>query len=321
MVPEDEQVDVNVEEFIQEEKQKIVENNQFAQEAEDFFENEEIQEMDIDENVQDMFIMNTGQMDQFIEGAGSCITNADDYHAQEDEMDDIFYVIDNNEELYNIQQEADDWFDQWIEDLAEDQNINVAPWLDMPNDTSVSESLSVGNTLGNVYGSDANGDQLTYSILSDASGKIAIDGSRLYLKTAFDNISVDTDYSVLLKVQDPYSASDVDEWIVTVTADPTPVLSSTSVVSMAENASNGATVADINHSGGSGTVTYSITAGNSEGKFSINSSTGVITYNTQASTLTTETFESFSNGGTATGWTGDNGVYAVSYTHLRAHET
>ena len=309
MVPEDEQVDVNVEEFIQEEKQKIVENNQFAEEAEDFFQNEEIQEMDIDENVQDMFIMNTGQMDQFIDGAGSGITNADDYHAQEDEMDDIFYVIDNNEELYNIQQEADDWFDQFIADLAEDQNINVAPWLDMPNDTSVSETLSVGTTLGYVYGSDANGDQLTYSILSDASGKIAIDGSRLYLKTAFDNISVDTDYSVLLKVQDPYSASDVDEWIVTVTADPTPVLSSTSVVSMAENASNGATVADINHSGGSGTVTYSITAGNSEGKFSINSSTGVITYNTQASTLTTETFESFSNGGTATGWTGDNGVY------------
>ena len=83
----------------------------------------------------------------------------------------------------------------------------------------------------------------------------------------------------------------------------------TDLKSTTENASNGATVADIDHTGGDGTVTYSITAGNSEGKFSINSSTGVITYNTQASTLTTETFESFLNGGTATGWTGDNGVY------------
>jgi hypothetical protein len=309
MVPEDEQVEVNVEEFIQEQKQNVIENNQFAEEAEDFFQNEEIQEMDIDQNVQDMFIMNTGQMDQFIDGAGSGINNADDYHSQEDEMDDIFFVVDNNEELYNIQQEADDWFDQFIADLAEDQNINVAPWLDMPNDTSVSESLSVGTTLGYVYGSDANGDQLTYSILSDESGKIAIDGSRLYLNSAFDNISSNTDYSVLLKVQDPYGSSDVDEWIVTVTANSGPSLSSTSTVSMAENASDGATVADIDHTGGDGTVTYSITAGNSEGKFSINSSTGVITYNTQASTLTTETFESFSNGGTATGWTGDNGVY------------
>ena len=304
MVPEDEQIEVNVEEFIQEEKQKVIENNQFAEEAEDFFQNEEIQEMDIDENVQDMFIINSGQMDQFIEGAGSGINNADDYHAQEDEMDDIFYVVDNNEELYNYALEADDWFDQFIADLAEDQNINVAPWLDMPNDTSVSENLSVGTTLGYVYGSDANGDQLTYSILSDESGKIAIDGSRLYLNSAFDNISSNTDYSVLLKVQDPYGASDVDEWVVTVTAIAGPSLSSTSTVSMAENASDGATVADIDHTGGDGTVTYSITAGNGEGKFSINSSTGVITYNTQAAVLTTETFESTSDGATPTGWTG-----------------
>ena len=304
IVPEDEQVEVNVEEFIQEEKQKVIENNQFAEEAEDFFQNEEIQEMDIDENVQDMFIINAGQIDQFIEGAGSGINNADDYHEQEDEMDDIFYVVDNNEELYNYALEADDWFDQFIADLAEDQNINVAPWLDMPNDTSVSENLSVGTTLGYVYGSDANGDQLTYSILSDESGKIAIDGSRLYLNSAFDNISSNTDYSVLLKVQDPYGASDVDEWVVTVTAVAGPSLSATSTVSMAENASDGATVADINHTGGDGTVTYSITAGNDEGKFSINSSTGVITYNTQAAVLTTETFESTSASATPTGWTG-----------------
>jgi len=303
-VPEDEQVDVNVEEFIQEEKQKAIENNQFAEEADDFFQNEEMQDMDVDQNVQDMFVINAGQIDQFINGAGSGINDADDYHAQEDEMDDIFYVIDNNEELYNAQIEADDWFDQFIADLAEDQNINVAPWLDMPNDTSVSESLSVGTTLGHVYGSDANGDTLTYSILSDESGKIGIDGNKLYLKSAFDNISSDTDYSVLLKVQDPYGSSDVDEWVVTVTANSGPSLSSTSTVSMAENASDGATVADIDHTGGDGTVTYSITAGNSEGKFSINSSTGVITYNTQAAVLTTETFESTSNGATPTGWTG-----------------
>ena len=219
-VPIEDQVEVNVEEFIQEEKQKVIENNVFAEEAEDFFQNEEIQEMEIDQNVQDMFIINTSQMDTFING--STVDNADDYYEQEEEMDDIFYFVDHNEELYNTSLEADDWFDQFIADLAEDQNINVAPWLDMPNDTSVSESLSVGSTLGNVYGSDANGDQLTYSILSDASGKIAIDGSRLYLNSAFDDVSANTNYSVLLKVTDPYGASDVDEWIVTVTADAAP---------------------------------------------------------------------------------------------------
>ncbi len=81
---------------------------------------------------------------------------------------------------------------------------------------------------------------------------------------------------------------------------------------MAENASDGATVADIDHTGGDGTVTYSITAGNSEGKFSINSSTGVITYNTQAAVLTTETFESTTEGATPTGWTGAT-VDATTY--------
>jgi len=126
MVPEDEQVDVNVEEFIQEEKQKVMEDNVFAEEANDFFDNQEIQEMDIDDNVQDMFIINAAQMDQFIEGAGNDVNDADDYYAQEEEMNDIFYVVDNNEELYNIQLEADNWFDLFIEDLARNR---TSTWL------------------------------------------------------------------------------------------------------------------------------------------------------------------------------------------------
>ena len=93
-----------------------------------------------------------------------------------------------------------------------------------------------------------------------------------------------------------------------------PTFETTSAVSVAESLSNGSTVAtmsatDTNIDTSLNTLTYSITAGNDEGKFTINSSTGVITYVGQASTLTTQTFESFSNGATATGWTGDNGVY------------
>ena len=93
-----------------------------------------------------------------------------------------------------------------------------------------------------------------------------------------------------------------------------PTFNTTTAVSVAESLSNGSTVAtmsatDPNTDTSLNTLTYSITAGNDEGKFTINSSTGVISYSTQAATLTTETFESFSNGATATGWTGDNGVY------------
>ena len=297
MVPEDEQVDVNVEEFIQEEKQKVMEDNVFAEEANDFFDNQEIQEMNIDDNVQDMFIINAAQIDQFIEGAGNNINDADDYYAQEEEMNDIFYVVDNNEELYNIQLEADNWFDQFIADLAEDQNINVAPWLDMPNDVSVNENLAVNDTLGYVYGSDANGDQLTYSIFSDPSGKLKISGNRIYLDSAF-SVTEDTTYNILLKVEDPYGASDVDQWQVTVENNHSPVFSPTSTVSLAEDVSTGTSVATISAADQElETMTYSITAGNTGNAFTINSSTGAIT---TAAALDYETTTSYSLTVTAT---------------------
>ena len=212
-------------------------------------------------------------------------------------MDDIFYVVDNNEELYNIQLEADNWFDQFIEDLAAEQNINVAPWLDMPNDTSVAESLAVDSTLGYVYGSDANGDQLTYSIFSDPSGKLRISGNRIYLDSAF-SVTEDTTYNILLKVQDPYGASDIDEWQITVENNHSPVISSTSAVSLAEDVSTGTSVSTISASDAeSETITYSITAGNTGNAFTINSSTGAIT---TAAALDYETTTSYNLTITAT---------------------
>ena len=305
-VPEDEQVDVNVEEFIQDEKQNAIENNQFAQEADDFFQNEEIQELDIDQNVQDMVVINAVNIEEFIDGAGAGINDADDFYAQDDQ-NGYFAVVDNNEELYNNQIQADDWFDQFIEDLAQEQNINVAPWLDMPNDITGNENIAVGTTLGYVYGSDANGDQLTYSIFSDPSGNIGIDGNRLYLANAI-NINEDVTFNVLLKVQDPYGASDIDEWQVTVENNHSPVFGSTSAVSLAENVSTGTSVATVSATDDeSETITYSITAGNTGNAFTINSSTGVITtaaaldYETTTSyTLTITATDSFGNATTTT---------------------
>ena len=218
-VPEELQVDdMEVEQFIQEQREEVVQNNVYAEEAEDFFDNQEVViNEEVTDQQRDLFIINTSQIDQFI--TGNDVNSADDYYAQEDEHADIYAVIDNNQQAYEDQLVVDEWFDTWIENLAEEQNINVAPWLDMPNDTTVSESLTVNTTLGYVYGSDANGDQLTYTILSDASGKIGISGNRLYLQSAFDDVASNTDYAVLLKVTDPYGASDTDEWLVTVSAD------------------------------------------------------------------------------------------------------
>jgi len=224
-VPEEMQIDdMEVEQFIQEQREEIVQNNVYAEEAENFFDNEEvIMDEEVTQQQENLFVLNTSQMETFIDGSN--INSADDYYAQEDEHADIYSVIDNNQQAYEDQIVVDEWFDQWIADLAEEQNINVAPWLDMPNDTTVSESLTVNTTLGYVYGSDANGDQLTYTILSDASGKIGISGNRLYLQSAFDDVDTNTDYAVLLKVTDSYGASDTDEWLVTVTADAAPQLS------------------------------------------------------------------------------------------------
>ena len=309
-VPEDEQVVVeDVDAFLQDERQNAIENNVFAQEADEFFNNQEVQEAlpeEIDQNVQDMAVINAVNIQEFIDGAGAGIDNADDFYAQNDQ-NAYFAVVDNNEDLYNDQIVADDWFDQFIEDLAQQQNINVAPWLDMPNAITGNENLAVGTTLGYVYGSDANGDQLTYSILSDPSGNIGLDGNRLYLANAI-SITEDVTFNVLLKVEDPYGASDVDEWQVTVENNHSPVFAPTSTVSLAEDVSTGTTVATISATDDeSETITYSITAGNTGNAFTINSSTGAITtaaaldYETTTSyTLTVTATDSFGNVSTTT---------------------
>ena len=299
IVPEDEQVDVgDVDAFLQEERENAVENNVFAQEAEEFFQNEEIQELGIDQPVQDLIVINAQNIDEYIEGVGAGVNDADDYYNQEaDGQNDFMYAVDNNEDLYNAGLEADYWFDQYMADMAQNQNINVAPWLDMPANITGNENIAVGTTLGYVYGSDANGDQLTYSIFADPSGNIGIDGNRLYLANAI-NINEDVTFNVLLKVQDPYGASDIDEWQVTVENNHSPVISNTSAVSLAEDVSTGTSVATISASDAeSEAITYSITAGNTGNAFTINSSTGAIT---TAAALDYETTTSYSLTITAT---------------------
>ena len=113
-VPEDEQVDVDVDAFLQEERDAAVENNVFAQEADEFFQNEEIQQLEIDQPVQDMIVINAQNMNEFIEGAGADINDAEDYYDQEAEANDFLYLVDHNEDLHNAGLEADYWFDQYI---------------------------------------------------------------------------------------------------------------------------------------------------------------------------------------------------------------
>jgi hypothetical protein len=96
----------------------------------------------------------------------------------------------------------------------------VAPWLDMPNNVTVTESnaKTSGVVVGYVYGTDANGDQLTYSIFDDPTGALSLSGNTITWDGSFADITQDTTYSIILKVQDPYGASDVDSFNITVTA-------------------------------------------------------------------------------------------------------
>jgi len=274
-VDEGNQVDDQmVEQFIQEEKEKALMDNPLAQEMDNFFQEMDPDNKKFDQQVKDMIVIESQNINEWFDGAGAGINNADDFYAAEE--NDYWNVIDNNEDAYHDSIEADDIMDQFIHDMAEEQNINVAPWLDMPNAVTVNENLAVNETLGYVYGSDANNDQLTYSIFDDPTGKLKIVGNRITLDSAF-SVTEDTTYTILLKVEDPYGASDIDSWQIVVENNHSPEISNTSAVSLGEDDGIGTAVSTISASDAeSETITYAITAGNTGNAFTINSSTGAI---------------------------------------------
>ena len=275
-VDEGNQVDDQaVEQFIQEEKEKAL-MDPIAQEMENFFQEMDPDNQKFDQQVQDMVVIQAQDIGEYFYGAGDGINNADDFYALDDD-NGYWDVIDNNEDAYYDSIQADYIMDQFIYDMVEEQDVNVAPWLDLPNEVTVNENLAVNETLGYVYGSDANNDQLTFSIFDDPTGKLKISGNRIYLDSAF-SVTEDTTYTILLKVQDPYGASDIDSWQIVVENNHSPEISNTSAVSLGEDDSIGTAVATISASDEeSETITYAITAGNTGNAFTINSSTGAIT--------------------------------------------
>jgi len=266
--------DQAVEQFIQEEKEKALMEDPIAQEMDNFFQEMDPNNKKIDQQVKDMIVIESQNINEWFDGAGAGINDVDDFYALED--NGYWDMIDNNEDAYYNAIEADEIMDQFMYVMAEEQNINVAPWLQMPNAVTVNENLAVNETLEYVYGSDANGDQLTFSIFDDPTGKLKIVGNRITLDSAF-SVTEDTTYTILLKVQDPYGASDIDSWQITVENNHSPDISNTSAVSLVETVNIGTAVSNISASDAeSEAITYSITAGNTGNAFTINSSTGAI---------------------------------------------
>ncbi len=301
-VAEEDQVLVNVDDFIAEQKAEALENNVYAQEADDFFNNNEvIVNSVISTQVQDLIITNFQYLDEYVNGFGANVDNVDQYNANDGQDNEAWQIMDNNQELYQLQLEADYWFDMWVADQVA-QDINVAPWLSLEGDVTKAEATAVDSMLFHFGGSDANGDRLTYSIFNDPTGRLRIEGQNVYLDQSF-SVTEDTTYQIILKVQDPYGASDVDHIYLTVENNHSPEIANTSDVSLAENVSVGTTVATISASDAEGeNITGSITAGNDSNLFTFNEDTGAITtaaaldYETATShTLTITATDAFGN--------------------------
>ena len=220
-----------------------------------------------------------------------------------EEVQDIFAEADSMEEL-NAEMDAlmqDEEFIQKLEEEmpVQDEVFNEKPVIKDEEPILVEDDLQIEQQINYDYKEDDMFIAYEEPILKIEGNNEPKEDNDLIIGLTPESNNDDDDLQLLVQ----------DQQIVV--ADPL-AISSTSTVTIAENASDGTQVADIDHTGGDGTVTYSITAGNGEGKFSINSSTGVIKYDTQAAVLTTETFESTSDGATPTGWTGAT-VDATTY--------
>ncbi len=53
-------------------------------------------------------IIGAGNLDEYFVGAGAGIETPEDFYA-EDPMEDFYNIVDNNEELYYEEQDAQDW--------------------------------------------------------------------------------------------------------------------------------------------------------------------------------------------------------------------
>jgi hypothetical protein len=146
---------------------------------------------------------------------------------QDATLEDLEYMVNDDQLEIESPNEMDDafnqWYDEFIEDLVEETDLNVAPWLQWEENNhakTVAESASTGTQIYDMGATDANGDQLTFSLYNDPTGKLTIDPVTgiITLNEAFDNVSTDTNYNVWIQVSDG-SLTDLDYLTLTVSAD------------------------------------------------------------------------------------------------------
>jgi hypothetical protein len=185
--------------------------------------------------------------------------------------------------------------------------VNDAPVITSSSTASVAENQSATLT---VTSTDIDGGTPSYSLSGGADQtKFSINSStgELTFSTVpdFENpadVGTNNVYEVQVTVSDGNGGMDVQSISVTVTdANDDPVITSSSTASVAENQTAVLTVTTTDQDLPADTITYSLTGGADQAEFSINSSTGVLTFNTAPD------FENPSDAGT-------NNVYEVQVT-------
>ncbi|MEZ6139568.1 MAG: cadherin domain-containing protein [Zavarzinella sp.] len=157
-------------------------------------------------------------------------------------------------------------------------NVNEPPV--MANQTfSVSENSAVNTLVGTVLASDPESAPLTFTmittgtpfVINSSNGQIRVNSAVLNFETA-------PTYSVVVRVSDGTLTTDATMTINLTNVNEAPVFSQeTYNFSVNENSANNTVVGSVSATDPEGSgITYAITTGNSDGAFSINSSTGQI---------------------------------------------
>lgn len=107
-------------------------------------------------------------------------------------------------------------------EFAGDNNKTIALTNGSPSNISlsslsVSESAQVGASVASLYSSDPDGDDLTYSLVSDAGGLFGIDssGEKIVLTKALDHETA-AEHAITVKVQDIYGGEFTKSFTITI---------------------------------------------------------------------------------------------------------
>ena len=168
-----------------------------------------------------------------------------------------------------------------------DRAGNAASSLGRPTDialsaTGIAENAPGGAAIGTLTTTDVDaGDTFTYTLVSGTgdtdNASFTIDGGTLQTTASF-NFETKSSYSVRIRSADQGGLSTEKQFTIAVTnVNEAPTVTSAAVVSVAENQTAVQTVTGSDPDAGT-TLTYSISGGADAARFSINSTTGVLTF-------------------------------------------